>query len=118
MDAKSLGHLSDLYYKKALQILGFPMNQEYKVFTDGKKEDLNKSFRFARNLDSVDTNELNSWQVLKIMALHKNFIIANSSFSWWAANLKRSSAGKVIAPKIWFLKDGPEGIHNPSWILI
>ena len=40
------------------------------------------------------------------MSQCKDFIIANSTFSWWGAWL--ANKGKVIAPKKWF---GPNNSH-------
>jgi hypothetical protein len=39
---------------------------------------------------------------LRLMAACRNFVIANSSFSWWAAWLGEYSSKRVIAPKQWF----------------
>lgn len=39
---------------------------------------------------------------LKKMASYQNFIIANSSFSWWAAWLGASRTGLVICPSQWY----------------
>jgi hypothetical protein len=39
---------------------------------------------------------------LRLMSLCRNHILANSTFSWWAAWLKSSRSGIVIAPQKWF----------------
>ena len=36
------------------------------------------------------------------MIFYKNYVIANSSLSWWAAFLRFNESGKVIAPEPWF----------------
>tara|TARA_B100000700_G_C15053412_1_gene861529 strand:- start:1424 stop:2185 length:762 start_codon:yes stop_codon:yes gene_type:complete len=54
---------------------------------------------------------------LCIMSKAKIHITANSSFSWWAATLSKSSA--VIAPKQWFGPAGPknwESLYMNHWL--
>ena len=60
---------------------------------------------------------------LAMMRLCSDFIIANSSFSWWGAWMSTNENKKVIAPKNWF---GPpldgqndtKDLYCPKWILI
>lgn len=66
------------------------------------------SFIFEPSASSAET--------LEIMRLGHGFVIANSSFSWWAASLSRSENPKVVCPEPWFSgRDNPIGIIPNGW---
>lgn len=56
---------------------------------------------------------------LRLMAACRHFVIANSTFSWWAAWLSRQPEREklVIAPRRWFLiADANHDRTPPSWL--
>ena len=64
-----------------------------------------------------DDNEIST---LTLLQQFQYFIIANSTFSWWATWLSKDTK-KVIAPSKWFGPTGPQNykdIYMPSWELI
>jgi len=84
------------YYKKALA--KFPDDANVIVFSDDpswcKEQDLFSDDRF---LVSENTS---GYVDMCLMSLCSDFIIANSTFSWWGAWF--ANKGRVIAPKHWF----------------
>ena len=86
------------YYEKALK--HFDDDREVIVFSDDpewcKEQELFSDDRFM-----VSENEDNRMD-LCLMSLCSDFIIANSTFSWWGAWLSTNKDKKVIAPVQWF----------------
>lgn len=96
------------YYERAMD--EFP-DASFLVFSDDiewcKQQEVFKNCDFSENHSEVDD--------LNLMASCVGHIIANSSFSWWAAYLS-PHGGKVIAPREWYT-DGKERTKCPdNWI--
>lgn len=102
----------DGYYKRAMDFLAFP-KEMYLVFSDDiewcKNQELFNGCRFSEGKTEIED--------LNLMASCTRHIIANSSFSWWAAYLSPHK-GIVIAPALWH-PDGVERTILPTnWIKI
>jgi hypothetical protein len=91
------------YYREAFaQISSKVLSPRFFIFSD----DLD----FARNCgvcpqEAVFVDCVEDWnasEAIRLMALCKHFIIANSSFSWWGAWLSENEGKIVIRPEPWF----------------
>ena len=90
------------YYEKALS--KFDAKRQVVIFSDDPKWCMEQElFEGNRFLVSEATGPYHD---LYLMTQCSDFIIANSSFSWWGAWL--ANRGRVIAPKKWF---GPNNAH-------
>jgi hypothetical protein len=72
---------------------------------------------FPKGVVFIEGN--NQFEDLCMMSLCDHNIIANSSYSWWAAFLNQNPNKKIIAPKNWFTNE--KNIFNlylKEWILI
>ena len=67
----------------------------------------------------IDWNQgEDSWQDMYLMSCCRHHIIANSSFSWWAAWLNQNKSKIVLTPNKWFNHTDAVGIVPESWIKI
>ena len=101
------------YYEAALK--HFNDDRNVIVFSDDpgwcKEQELFSDDRFM--ISENDDNRVD----LCLMTLCSDYIIANSSFSWWGAWLSVNKNKKVIAPKQWFGTDGYTKDHNTKDVL-
>lgn len=100
-------NLNEDYYTKALDYF---TDKHLLIFSDDidwcKQKFTQKNITFMENNpDYID---------LYIMSMCKDNIIANSTFSWWAAWLNTNKNKKVIAPNNWF---GPSLTHSINDLL-
>ena len=48
----------------------------------------------------------------------RHAVMANSSFSWWAAFLMQQPDSLVIAPRQWFSWGSPPELYGPDWLVL
>jgi hypothetical protein len=101
------------YYETALSHFGGDRNVI--IFTDDlkwcKEQELFSPDRFM--ISESRDNRVD----LCLMSLCSDYIIANSSFSWWGAWLSKNENPTVIAPKKWFGDGGYTRNHSTEDII-
>ena len=104
------------YYEAALQ--QFDGSRQVVIFSDDskwcKEQPLFADDRF------IVSEENGPYHDLYLMSKCSDFIIANSTFSWWGAWL--ANTGKVVAPVLWF---GPNNadkstkdLYLEDWVIL
>jgi len=93
----------DYYIRSANYLKSAQKNLTFYIFSDDI-DWCEKYFRIDANAVYVRTSKSNNnfYDDFRLMSLCKHNIIANSTFSWWAAWLNLYQDKIVIAPKLWF----------------
>ena len=111
-------NLSLDYYEKALK--HFDKRRQVIIFSDDpvwcKEQKLFENDRFLVS----EGND--SYTDLCLMSLCSDFIIANSTFSWWGAWLSENKNKDVVAPKIWFGSNNShlstKDLYPKGWVIV
>jgi hypothetical protein len=75
--------------------------------------------QFEQHAVFISEPEASTAEIFQIMRLGHGYVIANSSYSWWAASLARETNVKVISPEPWFSgSDNPKKITPPDWVTL
>jgi len=94
----------EYYYSAIEQIQAGRQNLRLFVFSDDIKW-AKTNLKFDLPATYIDHGPEKNYEDLILMSRCKHNIIANSSFSWWAAWLNQNPDKIVIAPKNWFLDE-------------
>jgi len=109
------------YYQKASRLICEHLKKPvFFIFSDDPSW-VKKEFDFLKYKEFVDNNSpLFNYEDLRLMSACRHQIIANSSFSWWAAWLNIHPHKLVYAPKRWYLKEEAfiEDRIPPEWNLL
>lgn len=118
---ENFGTCSLGYYQNAFNYLNQRIKElEFFIFSDDPEwAEVNLSF-IPRATVVKNNLGVSDYEDFRLMKECKHFIIANSSFSWWAAWLGESQSKIVISPSTWF-KNDPMPLQDripSSWVKI
>jgi hypothetical protein len=89
----------------------------FEVYTDDEAWAL-KTFELMPDVKVIASEDLVPFVLLAQMASYQNFIIANSTLSWWAAAVSEESQKKVILPLSWGKGIFSKKYQLDNWIAI
>ena len=109
---------SEQYYVNALRLLHDQIGEfELYVFSNDI-EWCKELFKNEKATYVTGNTGKNSYRDMQLMALCKHQIIANSSFSWWAAWLNNNQDKIIVSPKTWINGQNVKDIWCKEWIRI
>ncbi len=107
------------YYRAAIEAIQNKVrNPSFFIFSDDIKW-CRQQFTFLENVTFVNyDNRRKPYEDMGLMSLCKHNIIANSSFSWWAAWLNENEGKLVVSPDRWLANHEETDIVCNEWIRI
>ena len=113
-----LGVLSVDYYLKNIP-LAYEASGSNAIWVFSNENSVVSGY-IPKNLHSVmrifPSSSFTDLETLEVMKLGHAYLIANSTFSWWAANLSIASAENIYIPKPWHAKiPDPAHLSPDAW---
>ncbi|MCM1225192.1 MAG: alpha-1,2-fucosyltransferase [Lachnospiraceae bacterium] len=105
------------YYNKAIQIIKEKL-PEAKFFIFSDDIEWVKNNILCPEGSVFESGNDNVSEKLRVMKNCKNFILSNSTFSWWCQYLSENENKLVISPKRWSKIEYISDLIEEDWILI
>jgi hypothetical protein len=116
ISAYAIGLCTDEYYSNAISFINEKIENPYFIIFSDDPE----YFKQKLNIENsyvVSGNK--GYEDLYLMSLCKNFILANSTFSFWAAILNTNQNKIVCVPEYWYNSPRRQADYIPDeWIKI
>jgi hypothetical protein len=116
-----IGLLPPRYFMSALELASKKITwDELWVFSDEPQEAVELiPLQYRSKVRIMESSDSNPLRVLALMACGNAFILSNSTFGWWAANLSTTPPKFVMVPEPWFASlDEPKGLIPDYWIRV
>ncbi len=121
LTSKLMGNICDIvYYQNAIQIISEKIDNPYYVVFSDDPEWCKENLKINNSTYITNNSGSQSFRDMQLMSECQHNIIANSSFSWWAAWLNKNEDKIVIRPKKWFNDNGMniDDLTPPNWVHI
>lgn len=112
----SIGVLANEYFASVIKFFPWIRDRKILLFTDDPSyaksvlDGLTIEYKFFE--ESLDIHPM---ELISVMSGANDFVISNSTFSWWAAKLSKQR-GQIIAPEQWFkARNQPLKLIPPNW---
>ena len=108
------------YYRKAIEeAKKLLLNPVFFIFSNSHEdiEWIRENFDFDASINYVDLDNPD-YEELRLMMSCNHFIIANSTFSWWAAVLGKFQNKHVWCPQLWFKNAQDVEMSFDTWRLL
>lgn len=120
-NSKQFPFLGLEYYRKAMEL--FPVDAVFVVFSDRINWCKKHFSQLAKTIIYIENND--RIEDFFLMSMMKHQIIANSTFSWWAAYLNKNPDKIVVAPSSYMHPDiyayplrQPNDFYLPNWQMV
>ncbi|MEA2077127.1 MAG: alpha-1,2-fucosyltransferase [Candidatus Marinimicrobia bacterium] len=115
-DLKIFGVLPLSYYKKAIELINKNIKDPYFYIFSDDIEWAKENLQINDFSEFVNFGSKGDYLELLLMSYCKHNIIANSTFSWWAAWLNQNSDKTVIAPEKWYNSKKHQNFYNKGYL--